>query len=370
MDTSAHRLIARFPSDVSELTPPVTERSIAADESEFAPILVRTRSSELGQSLDQIHQFEAAIDKYTDWKIVSGPPVARRRWPVRIVRILSAVLRFVRSWLPWKSNKYYLSIGFLWPAGLQFKTFPYFDLPARFRVLWTYDVWGTEEQNVLNAAEAHDIKLIFASSQQGTDRLNEISNGRFDCYWMPEAVELEEYRSKPMSERTIDIVQFGRRWHEYHHGIEEFCRNHGIVYRFARGKGDRVFPTRAEFLDGLADSKISVCVPSAITNPERSGDISTMTWRYVESMASKCLVLGRAPLEMKLLFDYDPVIEIDMSRPGEQLLELLNNMPRYEELIEKNYDYVRRHHQCRNRIERMRQCFADFEKRRRLAGSR
>lgn len=364
MNTSVERTANKYSNAVPTFIPPAAEHSTGCRETAaFAPILVRTRATGLGQFLDQIHQFEDAIENYTDWKVVNGPALPRRRWSLFIVSALTRLLRFFGSRIRRESKKYYLSIGFLFPVGLQFKTFPYFNLPARFRVLWTYDMWDYEVPKLLATAEAHDIKLIFVSSRQATERLNAISNGRFACYWVPEAVAVERYRSKPMSQRHIDAIQFGRRWHEYHHCIERFCFEKGIVYRYQFEAYDPIFPTRAEFLDGLADSKISICVPSAITHPERSGDISTMTWRYLESMASKCLVLGRAPLEMKELFDYDPIIEIDLNRPGEQLLELLNDLPRYEELIERNYDYVRRHHQWTNRIAVMRECFADFEKR-------
>jgi hypothetical protein len=216
---------------------------------------------------------------------------------------------------------------------------------------------------LLSAIKAHDIRLIFLSSRQATERLNAISNGRFACYWVPEGIEVERYRSKPMSQRRIDVLQLGRRWREYHCRIEQFCRANGIVYRYATKPYDLIFPTATDLREGLADSKISICAPGAITYPQRSGDISTMTWRYLESMASKCLVLGRAPLEMKDLFDYNPVVEVDLNRPEEQLLELLNDLPRYEELIERNYDYVRRHHQWTNRIAKMRESFADFDER-------
>ena len=364
MNRSVERAANKYSDTVPTFIPAATEQSTGDREKAiFAPILVRTRATGLGQFLDQIHQFEDAIENYTDWKIVNGPPLPRRRWSLVVVSTLTRLLRFFRSRIRRESEKYYLSIGFLFPVGLQFKTFPYFDLPARFRVLWTYDMWDYEVPKLLATAEAHDIKLIFVTSRQATERLNAISNGRYACYWLPEAVAVERYRSKPMSQRRIDVIQFGRRWLEYHHRIERFCFEKGIVYRYQSKAYDPIFPTRADYLDGLADSKISICVPCAITHPERSGDISTMTWRYLESMASKCLVLGRAPLEMKELFDYDPIIEIDLNRPGEQLLELLNDLPRYEELIERNYDYVTRHHQWTNRIAVMRECFADFEKR-------
>jgi glycosyltransferase involved in cell wall biosynthesis len=57
-------------------------------------------------------------------------------------------------------------------------------------------------------------------------------------------------------------------------------------------------------------------------------------------MASKCLVLGKAPEEMKQLFGYNPVVEVDMENPSEQIIEILDNYEKYFELIEKNYKTV------------------------------
>ena len=327
------------------------------------PTLVRTRSTQLGQFLYQIHQFEDSIEKHTDWKIVNGLPLPRRRLPVLFVSILARLLRFIRSRIDWKSRRHYLSIGFLSPDRLHFKTFPYFDLPARFRLLWAYDIWEKELPDILRSIKTHNIKLVFLSSQQSTARLAEMSNGFCECFWLPEAVDAREYHFKPPAERRIDVLQLGRRWDEYHFRIEPFCRDNAMVYRYEKIKGEIIFPKRADFLAALAETRISICVPSAITHPERSGDISTMTWRYLESMASKCLVLGRAPTELKELFDYDPMIEIDMNRPAKQLRELLHDLPRYQDLIERNYEYVVRHHQWKNRIARMKECLVDFARR-------
>ena len=85
-----------------------------------------------------------------------------------------------------------------------------------------------------------------------------------------------------------------------------------------------------------------------------------MTWRYLQSMAAKCLVVGRAPDEMKQLFNYDPVIEIDMNDPCGQLRHIIDHYADYEALIEKNYQTVRERHQWPNRVELMNQGMADF----------
>ena len=102
-------------------------------------------------------------------------------------------------------------------------------------------------------------------------------------------------------------------------------------------------------MDGLARSRISICVPSNITHPARAGDVETMTIRYLQSMVSKCLVVGYAPKEMIELFGYNPVVEIDMENPADQLLDILNNFVKYTPLIEKNYNSVLKNHTWRQR---------------------
>lgn len=79
-------------------------------------------------------------------------------------------------------------------------------------------------------------------------------------------------------------------------------------------------------------------------------------------MASKCLILGKVPDEMRHLFDYEPVVEIDMNNPKQQLQEVLDRYLEYIPLIERNYAFVQRNHQWQNRIDLMQSCLVDFEK--------
>jgi hypothetical protein len=66
---------------------------------------------------------------------------------------------------------------------------------------------------------------------------------------------------------------------------------------------------------------------------------------------------------MRQSFDYQPIVEIDMSDPCGQLCELLENYQNYLPLIERNYEFVRDHHQWPNRIEMIRAALVDFERR-------
>jgi hypothetical protein len=78
-----------------------------------------------------------------------------------------------------------------------------------------------------------------------------------------------------------------------------------------------------------------------------------MTLRYLQSMVSKCLIVGKLPYDMQYLFDYNPVVEIDEQNPAGQLLEILHNFDQYQELIERNYQRVLSHHRWAHRIQTM-----------------
>lgn len=69
-----------------------------------------------------------------------------------------------------------------------------------------------------------------------------------------------------------------------------------------------------------------------------------MTQRYLQSMVSKCLVMGHAPKEMVSLFGYDPVVEADMDNPVGQLLSVLDNLDAFIPLNEMNYRSVVENH--------------------------
>ncbi len=328
------------------------------------PTLIQTRIARLGKGLLAIQEFEAAIREHAGWPVVSGPPGLPS--PIikvvsRLLRVCALALEHLLRFLPIRPRTSYLSIGYVAPHYLIYKTFPYFCLPARSRIIWMYDAWEDQLGPIETAMRTHRINVAFISSKQAAHHLDRCGIPNFRAYWLPEAVTITNYFSKPINERHIEVLQMGRRWDQYHDAIEEFCRRTNLVYLYEGQPGANIFASYQEYLEGLASSKISICVPSAITHPARSGKISTMTWRYLQSMAAKCLVLGRLPDEMHELFDYMPIIEIDMNDPFGQLANLLENYGSYLSLIERNYRYVHEHHQWVNRIEAMKRCLGEFE---------
>ena len=161
--------------------------------------------------------------------------------------------------------------------------------------------------------------------------------------WVPEATDVTQFDPRrPLADRPIDILEFGRHYDPFHARIRSYASQRGLRHLYERTKGEIVFRTRPEFVSGLATSKISVCFPQSLTHPERFGHIETVTSRYFESMASGCIILGRCPDELRTVFDYDPVIEADLSCPEEQLEAILGRIEEYQPLVDRNLQTVQR----------------------------
>jgi hypothetical protein len=215
-------------------------------------------------------------------------------------------------------------------------------------VVYMMDAWPSYHPRIEKAIKILGIKTIFFSSRQVADIFRE--KGVLEhSIWLPEAVRIDKFYTQSQDKKDIDVLNFGRKWDEHHDKIVKVLEEAQISYIYEKIKGVIVLPTREDFLNALSRAKITICVPSNITHPERSGAISTITMRYFQCMASKTIVLGVAPEELKDLFGYNPILEINVAQPVEQIKNILDNLGQYSSLIEKNYQMVKEKHTWVNR---------------------
>jgi hypothetical protein len=231
------------------------------------------------------------------------------------------------------------------------KCLPYFLLPGR-KSVYLFDAWPKFYNKIQAFVHDWGVEHAFVSSSQSAARLAERIVG-CQFHWIPEGVTPQNYRQRPTSARDIDVLQFGRRYEQYHQQIVAALEKAGKTYLYEKAPGQIVFPDRPAFIDGLARARVSICFPSNITHPERAGDVSTLTLRYLQSLASKCLVVGSAPDELVRLFGYNPVIQADMGDPAGQLLSILENINDFAELVEQNYRKVVAEHTWKHRWEQI-----------------
>ncbi|RYE14986.1 MAG: hypothetical protein EOP34_04840 [Rickettsiales bacterium] len=245
-----------------------------------------------------------------------------------------------------------MSLGLPYNLFLFSKTFPYFTMNSDLRVLWTYDVWEPNYNRFEQLVRDSKINLLLLSSLQATEYFKNLNLPDCEVYWVPESINPNDYRIKPWKERNTHILSFGRSYKDYHEKIVEGCKLHNINYQYEKRKDRKDVATRRvkpsslqfstweSFLNGLADAQMCICFPKTLTHPEQVGNVSTLTLRYLQAMASRCLLIGSAPLDLQHLLNYNPVIEIDWSNPIEQVKNILKNSHHYQDLIEKNYETV------------------------------
>lgn len=229
-----------------------------------------------------------------------------------------------------------------------YKLFPLGFLSKR-KHIYIYDLWQPEYKYFEKCLYNLDISSVFFSSRQTYEYFNKnIKDLNTNFYWIPEAITPKTYKYLDYDNKDIDILSFGRKYDYYHKSIIDYTEKNNITYIYQKDK--IVFPDKISFIEGLSKSKISICFPASTTHKDTVGDISKITMRYFQSMASKCLILGKAPKDMKYLFDYNPIIEIDEKNSCEQLKEILYNYKDYIPLIEKNYREVTNKHLYENRV--------------------
>src|SRR5215212_10345929 len=82
-------------------------------------------------------------------------------------------------------------------------------------------------------------------------------------------------------------------------------------------------------------------LPISMTHPARSGNVETVTLRYFESMAAKCLIVGHCPAELIEVMGYNPVIEADLSSgpaaAAAQIADILADVGRYQPQVDRNF---------------------------------
>lgn len=203
-------------------------------------------------------------------------------------------------------------------------------------VPYCWDVW--EPQWALWAGRLRPLRppAIFVTAAQSAQFLTEaLPQSR--VVHLPEATRLSRYSSgRPLETRTIGVLELGRRHQKWHDAVSDALRSRSDRSHVYESRSGRlVFPDAPALCQGLSDAVISVCFPSSLTHPQRAGGVETMTHRYLESMASGCLLLGHAPDELVRLMGFNPVIEVDWSAPVEQVLDILDAPRRWQRHVDR-----------------------------------
>jgi len=214
----------------------------------------------------------------------------------------------------------------LFPAGYLFRMVP-----------WIFDCWPGSFDRWALLLRRLKVDRAFASSQAAVHELSaRLPDVRID--WIPEAVDpLEIQRGPPLKERSIDVLELGRRSEEFHAGAVRGLKPHGFLHVFNAQSGDLLFAGKGELSRALASSRISVCFPKSVTHPRLAGHVETATYRYFEAFAAGCLPVGHCPAELRDLWGFNPVVEVAPRDSASALPDIIRSISSFQELVDRNH---------------------------------
>jgi len=278
---------------------------------------------------------------------VSRQRIKFSRQKDRLVRVLRKFTFLNRFPIRYRSEPV---INFAALISGDFKVFLPYAFFSRRNFIYMYDAWPRFHKWIFPLLDFLNINVVFFSSKQVyLDHRRNYPKSRCKSMWIPEGIDPAAYHFESFENKTIDVLEFGRIYEAYHNLITGPLQAASKKHVYRSVGMPLLFPDRQSFLQGLAQAKVVVCVPSNITHPDRAEYISTMTLRYLQAMASKVLIVGIMPSDMQELFPYLPIVEIEMDRAAEQLLEVLDDYSRYVPLIERNYTEVWQNQHWKNR---------------------
>jgi hypothetical protein len=253
---------------------------------------------------------------------------------LKLVRLVGRALgryRLNRNLVQIRGKAYVVPMA--WPNDG--RAFPY--LYCREIIPWICDCWPRDYLKWEHLFRRDRVKLAFFSARGSAEHFRRVLPG-MESLWMPEGCVPSDYSPrKPLAERSIHLLEIGRKHRPFHEAVAGPVAAAGFRHVFAvDGTNTPVYPDQASLHAALGDSVISVCFPRTVTHPDQAGGLETVTLRYFESIASRCIVLGKCPAELEELFGFNPVIEVG-DDPAGQVLAILRNPSALQGHVDRAY---------------------------------
>lgn len=261
---------------------------------------------------------------YNAWIKVGGK-VAESHYPIRALHGFA-----YRYELPAvKRSGSEARLRFVEPVSIRFDTFPDYARYEIIPVVW--DCWPDMFELTCRWLIRHDVRTAVFTSSQTADLMRR----RFpamNILTITEGIDTSRYHAgRELKDRNIDLLEFGRSNKrifkaELPNSINHVCTNVNGHYIYSN----------EQLFHAMADARITVSLPRCDTQPEKAGNIETLTQRYWEAMLSRMVMLGRAPGELTDLIGYNPVVDLDAEHAGEQIAYILAHIDEYQPLVDKN----------------------------------
>jgi len=290
--------------------------------------------------------FKLAV--YQAWVGAHGKSVGERPYE-HFYESLSYHLHLPTLWQSKKEAR----LRFVEAANMPFDTFPDYLCYEIIPMFW--DCWPRYFEKVSGWLKKHRVKTAFFTSSQTAAKMRELCPELHVCY-LPEAIETNLYKAgKDLKERKYDYLEFGRCCNY----VDTSSLSEDVRVLSSRNEKGAL-ATREMLIDALADTKITICLPRSVNQPEIADGIETLTQRYWECMLSRVIIIGKAPQELVDLIGYNPVIELEKDNFAVQVKDIQEHLEDYQKLVDKNREMALKHGDWKLRVEEMKGRLVEF----------
>lgn len=232
-----------------------------------------------------------------------------------------------------KRNSREAHLRFVEPVSINFDTFP--DTAFYEIIPFIWDCWPIYDEKICAWFKNYKVRTAIFTSCQSAERMR-MRFPDMNIMFCPEGIDASMYNEgKLLKERSIDLLEFGRSNDKVLKASFLSSVNHVCT----KVDGEFIF-SNEQLYSAMGNAKITIALPRSMTQPEIAGGVETLTQRYWENMLSRIVMVGHAPKELIDLIGYNPVIEMDMERPMQQIMDILANIENYQELVDKNREYA------------------------------
>lgn len=264
------------------------------------------------------------------WEKIGGK-VSRNFYPPQFLHSLIYRITFPSVFKSKKEARLRFVSGY----SIQFDTFPDYAFYEVIPLIW--DCWPKQVESVAAFFRKHQVKTAIFTSSQTADIFRRLFP-QMNVLTITEGIKIDLYSpGNVLSDRKIDILEIGRKDGNFFKSPLPEGINHIKTGNFAR-----TFQSDEEFRAALADTKVTVTVPRCDVDKKTAGNIETLTQRYWECMLSRIVMVGRAPKELINLIGYNPVIDWDGNDASPLVSDILENIVKYQDLVNRNYETAKK----------------------------
>ena len=147
----------------------------------------------------------------------------------------------------WKAGRdIYLAV-LMGPAEYRLFPFSY----GREMVVYCFDCWQAKYARWEALFRRNRLRLAFFSARRSAEYFSQRIPA-MKSVWLPEAVDPEAYlSSKPLDERSIDVLELGRKYDAFHQAITSRLQETHRMHLYEQEKGQIIFPTREALVNWL-----------------------------------------------------------------------------------------------------------------------